>query len=210
MLTLAEDLLDHDIEGRSPAALRLPDEAAQSLEILRGIAQAIDMIKPKPLQLVVRDQLLDQMVDRIERPGILGPQSRERVDVEKASVVDVAGGKPPMPQLVMLTFKQVVQGERLSRTAPASTIGGKPADDDVGGAGDAFQLRLEGRRLLPIGVTQAPVARAECENARACFAALRSSFPDDHPQDLAVALRGDRQAVLEIPTRKTALVGIIA
>ena len=42
---------------------------------------------------------------------------------------------------------------------------------------------------------------------RAVFGA---GFLDDRAQDLAVALRRDRQPMLEIPGRKAAFVGIVA
>ena len=49
-LALAEDFLDHDVERLRRVALRLADQAAQPLEILRGIAQAVDVVEPQALQ----------------------------------------------------------------------------------------------------------------------------------------------------------------
>ena len=61
LLLLAQDLLDHDIE-RLGCIPRFPDQPAQSLEILRGIAQAVDVIEPQAMQPVFRDQPPDQPV----------------------------------------------------------------------------------------------------------------------------------------------------
>ncbi len=114
----AEDFFDHHIERPGGLALGIADQAAQALKILRGIAQAVDMIEPQPLQLAFRDQLFDQAMDGVESAGILDPQSGQRVDVEKAPVVDVAGGEPPMAELVVLAFQQMMQRQDLARRDP--------------------------------------------------------------------------------------------
>ena len=46
---LAEDFFDHNVKRLCLIALRIPDQAAQPLEILRGIAQAVDVIEPQAL-----------------------------------------------------------------------------------------------------------------------------------------------------------------
>ena len=53
---LAEDFLDHHVERPGGVSLGVADQAAQPLEILRGIAQAVDVIEPQALQLAFRDQ----------------------------------------------------------------------------------------------------------------------------------------------------------
>ena len=73
----------------------------------------------KPLQLALGDQPLDQPVDRLEGAGVLDAQAGQRVDVEEAPVVDVAGGKPPVAELVVLAFEQMVQRQRRARHDPA-------------------------------------------------------------------------------------------
>ena len=116
-----------------------------------------------------------------------------------------------MAELVVLAFQQMMQREGLRGAIRSRAIGVEPARDDVGAAGDAFQLRLEGGRFLAIGMTQSPVARGELENG---FAGARlSSAPASltiAAQDLAVALRRDRQPMLEIPGGKAAFAGIVA
>ena len=54
----AEDFLDHHVERLAALALGVPDQAAQALEILRGIAQAVDVVEPQALHPVFRDQRL--------------------------------------------------------------------------------------------------------------------------------------------------------
>ena len=71
----------------------------QALEILRGIAQAVDMVEPQALQLAFGDQLPDQAMSGVERAGVFDPQSRQRIDVEKAAIVDVARRQPPVASL---------------------------------------------------------------------------------------------------------------
>ena len=51
-------------------------------------------------------------MDRLECAGVLDAQARQRIDVEEAPVVDVAGSEPPMTELVVLTFEQMVQRKR--------------------------------------------------------------------------------------------------
>ena len=118
LLVLAEDFFDHHIERLTGVAMRLADQPPQSLEILRGIAQAVDVIEPQPLQPVFRDQALHQPVNGVERAGVLDPQSGQRIDVEEAPVVDFAGGEPPLPELVVLTLQQMMQRQRLRGPRP--------------------------------------------------------------------------------------------
>ena len=164
LLVLAEDLLDHHVEWLGAAALRSADQAAQALKILHGIAQAVDVVEPQSLQLAFGDQPPDQAMRRLERAGILDAQPRQRIDVEKAAVVDVAGSQPPVTELVVLAFEQMMQRQRLRGTIRSGAIGVDPACDDLRTACDRLQLRLEGRGFLPVGPAQALVTRGEGEN----------------------------------------------
>src|SRR5260221_1134517 len=58
-------------------------------------------------------------------------------------------------------------------------------------------------------MTQSPIKRREYENVFSRGAVFSPGQSDDVSQNLAVAPRRDRQAMLEIPGRKTAVVGII-
>jgi hypothetical protein len=63
----AENLFDHQVERFGMLSLCIPDQAAQALKILRGIAQAIDVVEPQALQPAFRDQLFYQAMDGVER-----------------------------------------------------------------------------------------------------------------------------------------------
>ena len=89
--------------------MRLADQPAQALEILDGIAQAVDVVEPQPVKLSFRNQPFDHPMDRFEGAGVLDAQARQRVDVEEAPVVDVAGSEPPVTELVVLAFEQMMQ-----------------------------------------------------------------------------------------------------
>ena len=110
-LAVGEDLLDDDVEGRRQAVLapQLAHELLQAPGILRGVAQAVDMVEPQALQRVGRDQSCHQRVDRLERRGMLDAQAGEVVDVEKAPVVDRRERDAPIGETVMLPFEQAVQ-----------------------------------------------------------------------------------------------------
>ena len=90
-------------------------------------------------------------MDGRERAGILDPQSRQRIDVEKPPIVDVAGGKPPMPEPVVLALQQVMQRDRLRRPVGSGPERFQSARDDLVTPGYAAQFCLEGRRFLALG-----------------------------------------------------------
>ena len=150
----AQNLFDDRVERSRPVALRIADQPAQALKILRGIAQAVDVVEPKSLQSVFRYQGFHEGMDGVEGAGILDTQSRQRIDVEKASVVDVAGGEPPMAEPVVLAFEQVMQRERLRCPIGAGTIGGGRCPSST-----PTELSRERARLAPIPHRPEPVAR---------------------------------------------------
>src|SRR5262245_55295797 len=119
--------------------MRLADQPAQTLEILDGVAQAVDVVEPQPVKLSLRNQPLDQAMDRLEGAGVLDTQACQRIDVEEAPVIDVAGSEAPVTELVVLALEQMMQRLRLSCAICACAIGIEPARDDVGGPRDAFQ-----------------------------------------------------------------------
>ncbi len=95
----------------------------------------------RPCSFTFCDQFSDQAMNGVERAGVLDPQSRQRIDVEKAPVVDVAGGEPPVTEPVVLAFQQMMQREGLGGAIRAGAIGGEPARDHVGGPGDVCEVR---------------------------------------------------------------------
>src|SRR5689334_1620723 len=131
-LAFTEDLFDDDIERLLIAALRLADQAAQTLKILRGIAQAIDMVEPQALQLSFRNQALHQPVCGFEDAGLLDAQACQRINVEEAAIIDVAGSEPPVAEPVMLALEQMVQRQRPGRAVGAGAIGIESPRNDLG------------------------------------------------------------------------------
>ena len=116
------------------------------------------MVEPQPLQPVVRDQAFDQPVNGVERSGILDPQSGQRIDVEESPVVDLAGGEPPLPGLVVLTLQQMMQRQRLGRPVRSGAVGVQPARNNFLASCNAFQLSLECRSIIARRMTRALVA----------------------------------------------------
>ena len=86
---LAEDFLDQQQERARGAALRVADQPAQLLQVTDRIEQAVDVIDPQALDLVLGDQPANEGVDLLERRPVFDAQPCERVDVEEAAVVDV-------------------------------------------------------------------------------------------------------------------------
>ena len=58
---LAKDLFDHNVEWLLFAASGVADQAAKALEVLHGIAQAVDVVQSQALQPALGDQLLSRM-----------------------------------------------------------------------------------------------------------------------------------------------------
>src|SRR5258708_9389868 len=99
LFAFAENFLDHHIKGLLIASLSVTNQAAQTLEILRGVAQAVDMVEPQPMQSSFRDQCPDQPMRGLERAGVLDAEACERIDIEESAVCDFAGSAPPAAEL---------------------------------------------------------------------------------------------------------------
>ena len=168
------------------------------------------MVEPQPVKLSLRNQPFDQAMDRLEGAGVLDAQARQCIDVEEAPVVDVAGSEPPVAELVVLAFEQMVQRKRRRCAIRSGAIGREPTRDGVVGSRYALQLGLETRRFLAVGASWPLITGGQRKHRLAGRSVLRSRFLDDHAQDFAITLRRDRQPVLEIPGRKTAFAGVVA
>src|SRR5581483_7225218 len=134
----------------------------------------------------------------------------QRVDVEEAAIVDVARCQSPVAELVVLALEQVMQRQRLHGAICVSAIGRKPTLDNVAPTFDIPEFRFETWGFLAVGMPQAAIARGEIKDALSGFTVLGPGLLDDGVQDFAVALRSNRQAMLEIPGRETAFAGVIA
>ncbi len=76
-------------------------------------------------------------------------------------------------------------------------------------SGNFLQLVSERWRLGAVRMTQTFVARGEGEDALAGSVIFGAGFFHDGAKNFTVAFKCDRQAMLEIPGRKTSLLGII-
>src|SRR6185437_5692701 len=195
-LAFAEDLFDHQIKWFLGISPRVPYQPPQPLKILRGIAQAIDVIEPQPLKLAFGNQPFDETMHSLEGRGILDAQSGQRVDVEKAPVVDVTGCKTPVPELVVLALQQMMQRADLRAAPGACAIGVQSTRNNVDASGNIPELCLERGRFAAIGTAQSLVARGQIEQGFAGSRGIGVGLLDDRVQDFAVTLRRDRQAVL--------------
>src|SRR5579871_3392866 len=115
-----------------------------------------------------------------------------------------------MPELVVLPCEQMMQRQRLRGAVLPGAIGAKSALDDIAAALDVLQFGLEGGSFISVRMPQALIARGEVEDALSGRAVLCAGLLDDHLQDLAVTLRRNRQAMLEIPGGEAAFAGIKA
>ena len=96
----------------------------QALKILGGIAQPVDVIEAQALKLPLGDQFPDQTMRGVKCSGVFDPQARERIDVEEATIIDVAGGKPPVTEPVMLAIEKVMQRKRLREAIRSGPVSG--------------------------------------------------------------------------------------
>ena len=131
-------------------------------------------------------------MDRLEGAGVLDPQPGQRIDVEKAPVVDVTGSEPPVAELVVLALQQMVQRKCRRGAIRSGAIGVEPAGDHIGRAGDRFQIRLEDGRFLAAGAAWPLVPRSQRQDLFAGRGVLAACLLDDHAQDFAVTFRRDR------------------
>ncbi len=112
-----QDLLD---ERREAAALAFGRQlvcngVSQSLQVSQRVQHAIDVIYPQPIQYTVPDPFEDAGVGRGEDGGILHAERDQMADREEASVVDLAGGAPPVGEPVGLGGEQSAQAPGTAR-----------------------------------------------------------------------------------------------
>src|SRR5260370_31921669 len=93
------------------------------------ITQAIDVIEAQSMQRPIRDEPPDERMDCVECAAVFDAQSGQRVDVEKSAVVNLAAGKAPMREPVMVALAQAVQAKDSIRSAGAWAVGPPTASD---------------------------------------------------------------------------------
>src|SRR5262245_63479804 len=98
----------------------------------------------------------------IEGAAVLDAQSGQRVDGEKMPGVELAAGKSPMRESIVLALEQVMQRE--NRPGPLSrSISPKPAVDHVLAVDDRREFGLEGWRLVTRGIMRTAIPRRQFE-----------------------------------------------
>ena len=106
------------------------------------------MIDADRVDLAVANQLPEEPMGRVEHLLVLDAQSRERVDVEEAPVVDLVRRRPPVRQAVGLRLEQLVQPVE---AGGASRRAVEPADRGVDAVPD--RRRLVGQPREPCRAT---------------------------------------------------------
>ena len=100
-LARLQDLLGHDPRRRR--------RVVEPAEVVLGIAQAVRMVDPQAVEHAVAEPLQNEGVGVGEDAILLGAQAHQRVDVEEAAIAEVAAGRPPERQPVVLPLEQGVQ-----------------------------------------------------------------------------------------------------
>src|SRR5262245_23291972 len=139
------------------------------------IAQPIDVIEPQPVQATLGNEATDKSMNGIEGAAVLHAQSGQCVDVEKSPIVDLAAGKSPMRESIVLALEQVMQGENRAGFLSRS-ISPKPAVDHGLAVDDRREFGLEGWRLLTRGIMRAAIPRRQFEQFAACWLLARAGF----------------------------------
>src|SRR5262249_16851938 len=121
-----------------------------------------DVIEPQPVQATLRNKATDKSMNGIEGAAVLDAQSGQRVDVEKSPVVDLAAGKSPMRESIVLALEQVMQRENRPGSLSRS-ISPKAAVEHVLGVDDGREFGLEGWRLVTRGIMRTAIPRRQFE-----------------------------------------------
>ena len=78
----------------------------QPVGVLLGVAQPVGVVDPQPVDDPLGDPPQDQLVRVGEDLGVLDPQADQRVDIEEAPVAELALGRAPVGDAVVLLFER--------------------------------------------------------------------------------------------------------
>ncbi len=116
MLIEREDLFHHEVES----ALRVVRQAQhlcvfrlQIVQVLARVVEAIHVVDPQPLHRATLDELKGELVRGLEHFRQFHANRRERVDIEKAPVIDLFARHAPVAEAIILRAQERV--ERLHR-----------------------------------------------------------------------------------------------
>src|SRR5262245_62005216 len=121
----------------------------------------------------------------IEGAAVLHAQSGQRVDVETSPVVDLAAGKSPMRESIMLALEQAMQRENRPGSLSRS-ISPRPAVDHVLAVDDRREFGFEGWRLVTRGIMRTAIPRRQLEQFAACRLLARAGVYDDRSEERRV------------------------
>ena len=209
-LPIGQNLFGHYVEWPRLCRSAAINQPLQPAKILMRVAQPVDVVEAQPMQRPIRDETLHKSMDRVECAAVFNAQSGQRVDIEKPPVIDLASGKLPMREPIMLAFEQVVQGEGGIRSSGSGSVGPQPAFDHFLAARNGSEFGLKDRRRLTRRIMRAAIALRPLQQLSACGLLARACLCHDFLQDLAVAVRRDGQPMLEIPSGKAAFGCVIA
>ncbi len=197
-LPRGEDLFDVDgqmdaLFGRRGAALpgraQAIDATTQAPAVAARVGQAIDVVDAQTIDQAIADELEDPFMGLFEYHGSLDPQAAELIDIEEASPVDVVGRGAPAGQAIVLAFEQGMQApEALCRGAVVMLQRG-------------FQLAAGLAVLEQLGKFAAQLPGGDIRG-RLGFQGVEVTAKGTQrrvlgqAQDLAVAWRGDREAMI--------------
>src|ERR1700730_1328934 len=135
----------------------------------------MDVIEPQPVQATLGNEATDKSMNGIEGAAVLHAQPGQCVDVEKSPVVDLAAGKSPMRESIVLALEQVMQGENRPGSLSRS-ISPKPAVDHVLGVDDRREIGRECWCVVTRGNVRAAIPRLQFEQFAACRLLARAGF----------------------------------
>src|SRR5262249_52741221 len=209
-LPVAQDLFRHQVERSVLRPAFDLDQSMQPAEILMRVTQSIDVVEAQSMQTAFGDETADERVNRVEGAAVFDGKPGQRVDVEESPIINVAAGKPPMREAIVLALEQVMEGEDGVRLAASGAVGAQAAFDHVLAAGDRSELGFEGRRQGPRGIVRTAIALRPFQEPAAGGFLARARPRPGLLHNLAIAVWSDGQPMLEIPGGKAALRGIVA
>src|SRR5215470_9300257 len=155
------------------------------------ITQSIDVVEAQSMQAALGDEAADEGMNCVEGAAVFDAQPGQSVNVEEAPIIDLAAGKPPMGEAIVLALEQVMECEDGVRSPGARAIGAQAAFDHVLAAGDRTELRLEGRRYGPRGVVRTAIALSPFQELAARGFLARARLRHDLLHNLAIAVWSD-------------------
>ena len=120
---------------------RAGNAVLQACEILHGVEEPVDVVDTESGDGPFGNQTENQLVSCPEHFRILHPKSRQFIDIEKATVVDLMGRRAPVRQPVRQGLQKLVQTVEALRV-PGPSVEGQQGPVDVLSDGRCFGDKL--------------------------------------------------------------------